>query len=335
MGLKRFIISRIITMFVVIFIVAVINFIIFQVLPFTVMGIDPKTWFVPAGGTRNDVYINQIRQQVIQSLGLDLPLDQRFFQYIIAMFTFNFGYNVGGALEGPVIDTIIRFAPYTVLLLGTSTVISFIISIYLGIISAHKRGRTFDKISLITFLFFYAMPSFWIGSLLLLFFAFGLKWAPPNAAAYFSGLSGIDYVLALLKALALPLFSLTLISVGGFYLIMRNSAIDVITEDYIFMAKAKGLSTRKILFKHIQRNSILPLLTVFAISLGFVLSGAIITETIFGWPGLGYWSFVAIDTLDFPFEQAFFFIVSVMVVVANFIADILYGVLDPRIRTGW
>lgn len=335
MGLKRFIIGRIITMFIVLFIVAVINFIIFQVLPFTVMGIDPKTWFVPAGGSRSDVYIQQIREQVIHNLGLDLPLQERFFQYIIAMFTFNFGYNVGGALEGPVIDTIINFAPYTILLLGTSTVISFVISIYLGIFSAHKRGKSFDKVSLISCLFFYAMPSFWIGSLLLLFFAFGLKWAPPNAAAYFSGLTGFDYVFALIKALALPLFSLTLISVGGFYLIMRSSAIDIITEDYILMAKAKGLSTRKILFKHVQKNSILPLLTVFAISLGFVLSGAIITETIFGWPGLGYWSFVAIDTLDFPFEQAFFFIISVMVVVANFIADILYGVFDPRIRTGW
>jgi peptide/nickel transport system permease protein len=322
-------------MFIVLFVVAVINFIIFQVLPFTVLGIDPKTWFVPAGGTRSDVYLDKIRQEVIHNLGLDLPLQERFFQYIYAMFTFNFGYNVGGALDGPVADTILRFAPYTILLLGASTVASFIISIYLGIFSAHKRGKTFDKVSLITLLFFYAMPSFWIGSLLLLFFAFGLKWSPPNAESYFSGLTGLDFVYALLKAFLLPFFSLTLISVGGFYLIMRSSAIDIITEDYILMARAKGLKTRKILFKHVQKNSILPILTVFAISLGFVLSGAIITETIFGWPGLGYWSFVAIDTLDFPFEQAFFFIISLMVVVANFIADILYGIVDPRVRTSW
>jgi ABC-type dipeptide/oligopeptide/nickel transport systems, permease components len=103
-------------------------------------------------------------------------------------------------------------------------------------------------------------------------------------------------------------------------------------EDYILMARAKGLRERDVLYRHVLRNAVLPVMTVFAISLGFVLSGAVITETIFGWPGLGYWTYMAIITQDFPLEQAIFFVISLMVVLANLIADLLYGFLDPRIR---
>ncbi len=335
MGIKAYIIKKIVSIFITMWVIATINFFLFQVLPFTLLGINPEQWFVPVIGTQHNLqYIEKIRQQVIAQLGFNKPLDVRYFIYLKAMFTFQFGYNVGSALSGPVIDTIARYAPYTVLLLGGSTVVSFVISLYLGVFSAHKRGTPVDQISFMTLLFFYAMPSFWIGSLLLLIFAYYLKWAPPNAAAYFSQFTGLKFYLALLKSMALPFTSLTLISIGGFYLIQRSTAIDIINEDFVTILRAKGLKNRTILYRHVLRNAILPTLTIFAISMGFVLSGAVITETIFGWPGLGYWTYMAIITQDFPLEQAIFFIISLMVVLANFIADISYGLLDPRIRRG-
>jgi len=336
LSLKGFVLRRFATMLVVLVVVAAINFFLFQVLPFYVLGINPEQWFVPlpSGAVHNVAYIEKIRAQVIAAMGFDLPLYERFLVYLKSMFTFNFGYNVGGVLSGPVMDTITMYAPYTILLLGSSTVAAFIIGIYLGVISAAKRGKLLDVASFTTLLFLYAMPSFWIGTLLLVFFSYSLGIFPINAEAYFSSFKGIAYFSALLKAMILPFTSLLVVSIGGVYLIMRSTTIDVISEDYITMAKAKGLPNSTILYKHALRNAILPIITIFAISMGFILSGAVITETIFSWPGLGYWTFVAIETLDFPLEQAIFFVISVMVVAANFIADLLYGFLDPRIRAG-
>ena len=318
------------TMLAVLVVVAAINFFLFQVLPFYVLHINPEQWFVPlpSGSVHNVAYIEKVRAQVIAAMGFD------FLVYLRSMFTFNFVYNVGGALSGPVATTIERFAPYTILLLGSSTVASYLIGIYLGVVSAAKRGQLVDVASFTTLLFLYAMPSYWIGTLLLVFFAFSLKLFPIDAEAYFSSFHGIAFVGALLKSMVLPFSSLLLISIGGVYLIMRSTTIDVMSEDYIMMARAKGLSNSTILYKHALRNAILPIITLFALSMGFILSGAVITETIFSWPGLGYWTFVAIETLDFPLEQAIFFVISIMVVAANFIADLLYGFLDPRIRAG-
>jgi peptide/nickel transport system permease protein len=324
-------------MIVVLIAVASLNFFIFQVLPFTVLGIDPKTWFVPTGNVKSSAQaaaLKLIQAKVIGDLGLNLPLQYRYFVYLKAMFTFNFGYNVGSAVSGPVSTTILTYAPYTILLLGSSIIASYFIGIYLGVYSAARRGKWQDKTSFVTSLFFYAMPSFWIGSLLLLAFGFDLHWFPTNAEVYFYNLHGINFVFGLLYAMTLPFISLTLISIGGVYLIMRSTSIDVTTEDYILMARAKGLKERTILYRHVLRNAILPQVTNFALSIAFILSGAIITETIFSWPGLGFWSFQAITALDFPLEQGLFFVIAVMVVIANFTSDILYGFFDPRIRAG-
>jgi len=333
MSLLGYIVKRLAITVVIMIVIAAINFLLFQVLPFVLLGINPEVWYVPAISTSHNLqYITKIREQVISELGFNLPIQDRFLRYMESLFTFHFGYNVGGALSGPVSTTISRFAPYTILLLGGSTVVSFIIGEYLGVFSASRRGRPADKASFVSLLFLYSMPSFWIGMILLLVFAYYIRLAPSSAAAYMSQYTGAAYYLAVLKAMALPFLSLTLISIGGFYLIMRSSALEVMNEDYVLMARAKGLRERNVLYKHVLRNAVIPVMTVFAISLGFVLSGAVITETVFGWPGLGYWTYMAILTQDFPLEQAIFFIISLMVVLANLAADLLYGFLDPRIR---
>jgi peptide/nickel transport system permease protein len=142
----------------------------------------------------------------------------------------------------------------------------------------------------------------------------------------------IARVFDILWHLAGPMTVLTIISFGGFTLIMRASLLEVMTEDYIVTARAKGLDEHTVVFKHAMRNALLPIVTVVALSFGFILSGAIITETIFSWHGLGAWSYDAVSRRDYPVLQALFFIISLCVVIANFIADIVYGFLDPRIK---
>ena len=333
MSLLGYVVRRLIITAIIMVVIAAINFLLFQIMPFTLLKINPETWYVPAISTSHNLqYIQKIREQVISELGFNLPIQLRFLRYMESLFTFHFGYNVGSVLSGPVSTTIARFAPYTILLLGGSTIAAFIVGEYLGVFSASRRGKPADKASFVTLLFLYSMPSFWIGVMLLLLFAYYIHLAPTSAASYISQFTGPAFYLAVLKAMALPFLSLTLISIGGFYLIMRSSALEVMSEDYVLMARAKGLRERDVLYKHVLRNAVIPVMTVFAISMGFVLSGAVITETIFGWPGLGYWTYIAILTQDFPLEQAIFFIISLMVVLANLVADLLYGFLDPRIR---
>jgi len=146
--------------------------------------------------------------------------------------------------------------------------------------------------------------------------------------------SGWATILPTLTAMWLPFVTLTLATIGGVFLIMRATMIDALAEDYVVMARAKGLPERTVLYKHAMRNAVIPLATLFAISIGLILSGAIITETVFNWPGLGIAIYMGIVSNDFPLEQAIFFIISLMVLIAVFIVDIAYGFLDPRIRAG-
>ncbi len=146
--------------------------------------------------------------------------------------------------------------------------------------------------------------------------------------------TGMAFDLGFLKSLFLPFITLTLAGIGGVFLTQRAVMIDTVAEDYILMARAKGVPERTVLYKHALRNAVLPIVTAFAISIGFILSGAIITETVFGWPGLGLAIYQGILSLDFPLEQAIFFVISLMVLIAVFVADLIYGLLDPRVSTG-
>jgi peptide/nickel transport system permease protein len=137
-----------------------------------------------------------------------------------------------------------------------------------------------------------------------------------------------------MQAMWLPFLTLTLVSIGAVFLTMRATMIDVLAEDYVTMARAKGVPERAVLFKHTLRNAIIPIATLFALSIGFILAGAVVTETVFDWPGLGRAIFDGVLANDFPLEQAIFYIIALMVLLANFIVDIVYGYLDPRIKTG-
>lgn len=254
------------------------------------------------------------------------------------MLTFQFGVSFQNGV--PITTQIIQQQRLqnTLLLLGSSTIIAIIIGIVIGIVASARRGSFLDSFSVTASLSTFALPTFWIGLVLILVFAEGLHWFPPGgiAPASFSipgaAPDALTQFLVHLQYLTLPALTLTLFSYGGFVLLTRATMLESLNEDYIVTARAKGLSNRVILFRHAFKNASLPVVTNAALAFGGILAGAIITETVFAWPGLGFWLFQAVQSKDFPVMQAMFYLIALTVIAANFIADVLYGVIDPRIR---
>jgi len=266
-----------------------------------------------------------------EQFGLNKPLWEQYFIYVYNTLTGNWGISF--YYKQPVFNVIIPAMINSLILLIPATFLSIILGIFTGIISAWKRGTRIDFAFLGTALAFYAMPTFWFGAILILLALYigGI----PISGMYTIGAynsNPISQLIDLLSHLVLPLITLTLVYYGQFTIIMRNSLIDVFTEDYIFTAKAKGADEKWIIKKHAVPNAMLPMVSIIAINFGLVVTGAILTETIFSWPGVGLLIYDSIMARDYPVLQGTFLIVAITVVMANFIADIIYARLDPRIR---
>jgi peptide/nickel transport system permease protein len=329
MGLRAYIIKRTIYSIFLLFFVITINFIIFELMPG-----NPIEFFAAAGKLKDPQQV----EEVLASFGLNEPLHIRYLKYVRNMLTWQFGYSYGPSHEA-VAEGIMKRLPNTIILVGGSTILSIIIGVILGVVAAHKRGRPIDDILVISSLTTYSFPSFWLGMVLLLIFHYHLKWfpsagsmplewavkPPPNI---FVAISGRLY------HLFLPLLTLTIFSYGGFLLLTRSVMLEALTEDYIITARAKGAKERTVLFRHALKNASLPLITNVALSFAFILTGAIITEQVFTYPGLGKYLWDAILFSDYPVLQAMFYIVALSVIIANFVADLMYGVVDPRIKYG-
>jgi len=272
-----------------------------------------------------------VAEEVRTRFGLNLPLWQQYILYVKNLLSGYLGYSFHW--KEPVLNVIMERLPNTIILLGFSTVLSVIIGVFLGVISAWRRGSKIDVAILTSSLMFYSVPVFWIGMLFLLVFGYYLGMFP--IAGTISRPPPQDYfgrVFDFLHHMTLPALTLTLISYGEFTLLMRNTLLDVLTQDYIVTARAKGLRERTVLVRHGMRNALLPTVTAIAISLGFIVSGATLTETVFSWNGVGRLIFDAMMMRDYPVLQGAFVIISISVIIANYIADLLYGFLDPRIK---
>ncbi|MFW9995143.1 MAG: ABC transporter permease [Candidatus Odinarchaeota archaeon] len=354
MGLKGYIARRLVHSLILLLAVIIFNFFLFR-LPTFMLGVDPADLVI--GGIDD-----QLTQQRLREAWNIPPEDatlqdwiDHFMTYVTNMMTFNFGYSYQeNSIR--VIDAIMDRLPNTVILLGLASITTMVIGIYLGTRAAAKRGSRFDVGSITVSLFLYSIPVFWMGMVSLLIFSVWLDWIPlfgshsddcstgawgactaqlgPFNIHTGLALGGIhlDYYLDYISHLLTPLAVLTLGGFGGYLLLMRNSLVDVLTEDYIKTARAKGLEYRSVLYKHAFRNAILPMITVIALSFAFIISGAILTETVFNWYGLGRYIYESFITLDWPVSQAIFFIIALCVILANFVADMMYGVLDPRIK---
>jgi len=345
MGFGRYVARRTVYLVILIFVIIVFNFFLFQVLPFIVscpgetFNRCVETLYVPPApggkaGTNLTLLIQHEDNLTLSTYGFYQPILVRFGLYVKAMLTFQFGYNthgVSGISGSSVLSTIEERAPFTILLLGSSLIASFLIGIGLGVVAAAKRGRVLDVSSLAVLLFLNSLPVFFLGAMLELsqLALTGTAYSSFGSSTFL--ISGLAYDEQVLRTMFLPFVTLTLAGLGGVFLTQRAVMIDTVSEDYVMMARAKGLPERSVLYKHAFRNAVLPIVTAFAISLGFILSGAVITETVFDWPGLGLAIFEGVVAVDFPLEQAMFFIITLMVLVCIFAADIIYGFLDPRV----
>jgi len=347
MGLRGYLIKRTINTIILIVFVIVVNFIIFEAIPGT-QGIiqllvqNPK---LPPDQRARIIAVEEERFGVrcgsrADGTGIPCPIWTKFEKYFIDMITFQFGRSFESG--SPVSEEIFTSGRLfnTVVLLGVSSIVAIALGIFLGVVAARKRGGVIDSGMVTASLTTFSLPTFWMGLIFIYTFAVSLHWFPTGGVIPDIWTSDpstfprniLAQIPGRLEHLFLPALTLTLFFYGGFLLLTRATMIESLSEDYITTARAKGLPERTVLYKHALKNASLPLVTAAALQFGFLLSGAIITETVFNWDGLGLWLFNAISSKDGPVLQAMFFIIALCVILANFASDIIYGLIDPRIK---
>ncbi len=306
--------------------VLVVNFFLFRVLPG-----DPARSL-----TRGRVVSKEQLDAFSEQYGLDQPLPQQFLTYLKNTVQGDLGVSI--RYNVPVSELIVDRMWPTIALVGLSTILATVIGVYLGMVSAWRRGGGFDKFSTGTTLTLYSMPEWWLGLLLIAGLSVGA--GPLPGIFPTGGLNSIDAdpgsLSGLLDAgwhLTLPVLTLTLAYLAEYTLIMRSSLLDELGEDYLVTARAKGLRDIEVRRRHAVPNALLPTTTLAAINIGFVVSGAITIETIFSIPGLGLLSYEALSIPDYDVLQGTFLLASGAVIGANLFANLIYGILDPRVRT--
>lgn len=258
---------------------------------------------------------------------------QQYFQYLANTFSGNFGTSVT-FFPASVGRVIMLGLPWTIGLVGMATIIAFVLGTAVGMLSAWKRGGRLDAILPTVFIVISAFPYFWIGLIALLLFSITLNWFPLGFGYEISSSINLSWSFAgeVIWHGFLPALTIVITSIGGWILTMRNTMITTLAEDYVKMARAKGLSPVRIMLMYAGRNAILPNLVGFAMSLGFVISGAILVEIVFNYPGVGFMLLQAVQNEDFALMQALFLLITVAVLVAVLVADVLTAWLDPRTR---
>ncbi|QKJ20501.1 ABC transporter permease [Microbacterium hominis] len=280
----------------------------------------------------------QIRPDQIEALketfGLsDAPLWEQYLRYLGGIFSGDLGFSVS-RFPAPVLDVISGVLGWTLLLGFVSLIIAVVIGNVLGILAAWRRGGILDSVVPPVLIFIGSFPYFWLAMGLLYLFGVTLGWAPLRHAYAVGTMPEFSFAFIgdVAYHLILPATSIVLVSIGGWMLGMRNTMIATNAEDYIVMAEAKGLRPNRVMMQYAARNALLPSVTAFGMSLGFVVGGALLTEVVFAYPGVGYTLLAAVQNLDYPLMQGLFLTITTAVLIANFLVDIVYVRLDPRVR---
>jgi peptide/nickel transport system permease protein len=305
--------------------IVVLNFILFRLMP----GSPDRILF------RNPNLSPGVIAATRARWGLDKPLfPDQLVSFVGSTLTGDLGYSF--KFRGQPVTAVIadRVWP-TVLLVGLGELVSIIVGLAIGAYTGWRRGGAADRLGNGLSLIFYSMPYFVIGMPLIIIFASGLHWFPTSGMGSVGGggRSLADGLIDLGRHLVLPLTTISLGLIGGYSILMRSAIIETRTEDYITTARAKGLADGRILRAHAFPNALLPMVTLIAINLGYVIAGAITAEVVFSWPGLGTLTVAALSARDYPVLQGIFLLLAASVVVANLLADIAYGFLDPRVRS--
>lgn len=276
-------------------------------------------------------------QQMLTAFGYQpkQSIVSQYFEYLGHMFTGRWGVSIGSNLGEPVGKIVSSALPWTLGLVGVATILAFIIGSLVGILAGWKRGGALDSILPSVFVVTSALPYFWVGLLLILVFSVWTNGWLPADFNYDNDLQPAftaTFILNVLQHAVLPGVTIIVTAVGGWVLTMRNNMITTLAEDYVRMGRAKGLTNRRIMYGYAARNAFLPNLSGFAMSLGFVISGAILVEYVFNYPGLGYMLYNAVQNSDYPLMQALFMLFTVAVLVAVLLCDFAIAWLDPRAR---
>jgi len=271
--------------------------------------------------------------EVTFGLNTHTSLLVQYFQYWGQLFHGDFGRSITFFPEN-VTSVMGRGLPWTLGLVGAATIISFVVGTVLGTLTGWRRGTWLDSLLPVT-TFFSAVPYFWLGLLAISLFGAALGWFPLSGGFD----QGVDpgfswvFITNVLSHAVLPAVTIVLTSLAGWLLGMRNMMVTVMDEDYVMVARAKGLRPSRVLLSYAARNAVLPSVAGFALSLSFVVSGALLVEIVFSYPGIGYDLYQAVNNEDFPLLQGIFLVITFAVLIANFVADLLYVVLDPRTRS--
>jgi peptide/nickel transport system permease protein len=316
LGLPAYVAKRALVAIALVLVVGTLNFAILHLAPG-----GPETIFL------NPRITPTAKALILKSFGLDKPIQEQYLLYLEGMVTGNWGPSY--FYTESAFNVVASRIPATLLLMLPSLILTVLVGILMGILSVRRPYSFVDRFLSSFAFFFYSMPVFWLGFILLTFFAVTLSVLPAGGmlSVTTTGFDVVDY----LRHLILPMTALTLINLASFSLLVRSSMLEVLDQNYIVTARGKGLPERLVFYRHALRNGLLPTVTMLGLFVGSILTGAILTETVFSWPGLGSLTFDSITRRDYPVVLALFFIFSILTIASNLITDIVYGILDPRI----
>jgi peptide/nickel transport system permease protein len=321
-----FVLRRIGFYLVAFFAAAMINFIIPRLMP----GDPIDFMFAKAESTLPP----EAREALIKTFGFAVgPLHEQFLAYVKSVFTWDLGYSVK-FYPLKVTDVLAYALPWTVFLAGTSAILAFSVGSLTGILAAWRRGSLFDSITSPLALAMQAIPAVVVALAALFIFGVALKWLPTGYAFDPSLDAGwtAEYIGSVAHSAIMPIVSLAFVHIGGYLITMRNNMIGQLGEDHVVMGLAKGLSDRRVRYNYAARNAMLPSVTAFALTIGSVMGGSLVTEVVFNYPGIGRTLYVAIVSRDYPLIQGQLLIMTLAMLTANLVVDLAYVFLDPRLR---
>ena len=311
-------------MVIVLWAIATILFLIFRLMPGS-----PLTAYI------DPTFTEEQAAEVSKQFGLDKPLVVQYGLYLKNLVTGDFG--VSFFQKKPVWDVLMEVFPNTVILAGFALLIAYIYGVFFGAVLAWRRGSRMESGGILVTLMTRAAPEFFVGMILLSIFSFNLGWFPSSGisdpgviyTSMWEQLTSADFW----HHMILPALSIAIYLQGLPLLLMRSNMLEVLDEDYVLMARMKGLSEWRIMLSHAARNALLPIVTALTLGVGYAIGGDVVIETVFSWPGLGRMLVRAVSSHDYPLAQGAFFLIALVVVVMNFLADAVYSTLDPRVTT--
>ncbi|APX93422.1 ABC transporter permease [Halomonas sp. 1513] len=318
----RLILMRLLKAVVVLFMIIIFNFFLIQMAPG-----DPAAILAGEAGATDEAFLRQLRER----FGLDQPLYVQLWRYVsgIAMLDFGYSYRQGV----PVLDLIMARMPATLLLTGTAFVLALVMGIFAGSLAAARAKKPSGSLIMALALLFYATPLFWVALMSVVLFSVYLDWLPAYGMyTVGAGHTGLALVLDVAKHLILPATTLALFFMAIYTRMTRASMLEASQQDFVKTARAKGLKNSVIQRRHILRNALLPIITLAGLQAGQMVGGAILTETVFAWPGIGRLMYEALQQRDYNLLLGIFFFSAALVIVFNIITDLVYRLADPRIK---